>query len=162
MRLIRARATLQGGVPFVVVTEKGPKPDALETFEAEVKFKLKLERCRVQQTGDCWLVFGSTASPISASERKKLRSQGHALEPSVLIGRAGLTANLIDAVGTALERHGLVKVKLTPQSSMNKDEAAVAMAWATGSHLIQRIGKTALLYRADVPLDPPTKRVRRH
>ena len=80
----------------------------------------------------------------------------------ILIGRSGLTRSIVEATLSAVERHGLIKVKLTPQSTEDKDEAAQALAWATGSHLVQRVGKTALLYREDVTLDPPSKRVRRH
>ena len=61
------------------------------------------------------------------------------------------------AAETALQRHGLVKVKLTPQCKLEKGEAARALAWGTGGDLVQRIGKTALLWRRDVPLDPPGK-----
>jgi RNA-binding protein YhbY len=69
---------------------------------------------------------------------------------------------VVEATRTALERHGLIKIKLTPQSTEDKDGAAIALSWATGSHLVQRVGKTALLFREDVELAPPVKKVRRH
>ena len=160
--LVEARRRLPGGVPLVVLVSKGPAKEEQDTYEAGVKRRLKLERCRIEPIGEHWLVVGSTAKGLSSSDRKKLRSEGHGLDPVILIGRSGLTRSIVEATLSAVERHGLIKVKLTPQSTEDKDEAAQALAWATGSHLVQRVGKTALLYREDVTLDPPSKRVRRH
>jgi len=160
--IVRSRKHLTEGCPLVVVLAKGPTNGDEEAFQAETQLRLKLERCRLESAGERCLIFGSTKKGLTSSERKKLRTHGHNLDPVILIGRSGLTKSIVEATRTAVERHGLIKVKLTPQSTEDKDEAAVAIAWATGSHLVQRIGKTALLYRDDVPLDPPNKRVRRH
>ena len=97
-------------------------------------------------------------SPMSNQERKRLRALGHSLEASVLIGRAGLSPELIEATESALMRHGIVKVKLTSSSDLEKGSALSDLAWGAGALLIQRVGKSAVLYRDDVPLDPPTKR----
>ena len=69
--------------------------------------------------------------------------------------RHGLTAEIVAATRSALERHGLVKAKMTPQCELDKEVVARDLAWATGAKLIQRIGKTAILFRPDIKLDPP-------
>jgi RNA-binding protein YhbY len=51
-----------------------------------------------------------------------------------------------------------VKAKLTRACEHEKVAACDDLAWATGAQCIQRVGRTAVLYRADVPLDPPVKR----
>lgn len=86
---------------------------------------------------------------------KELRGLAHNLEASILIGRDGLSEGLVASAREALERHGLIKAKLTPRARLDKDDSAVDLAWATGGQLIQRVGKTAVLFRPDVPLQPP-------
>ena len=104
------------------------------------------------------MMWGLRRRPISGPDRKRLRAIGHGLEATVLIGRAGLSPELADATEQALRRHGLVKVKMTSGSDLDKRQALEDLAWATGAVLIQRVGKSAVLYRDDVPLDPPGKR----
>lgn len=120
--------------------------------------RLRCPRLDAQPFQSMTMLHGAKAQPISNQERKKLRAVGHDLEASVLIGRAGLSEKLIDAAEQALLRHGIVKVKLTSVSDLDKGEALSDLAWATGSSLIHRVGKTAVLYRPDVQLDPPGKR----
>lgn len=104
------------------------------------------------------IMWGQRRAPIPKQERKKLRAMGHGLEPTVLIGRAGLSRELIDATEAALLRHGLIKVKMTSGTDLDKREALEDLAWSAGANLIQRVGKSAVLYRRDVPLEPPAKR----
>jgi len=111
--------------------------------------------------GERWIVGGLRRPDLSRAEVKRLRGLGHALEATVLVGRGGLTEAVVSATRRALERHGLVKTKLTPQASLDKQEAASALAAATGAYLVQRIGKTALLRLPSVPLDLPQPRGRR-
>ncbi len=51
------------------------------------------------------------------------------------------------AVGEALTAHELIKVKLLQSCSLDKDDAAKQMASHHGALLVQRVGRTALLYR---------------
>ena len=62
------------------------------------------------------------------------------------------------AAEAGLLRHGIVKVKLTRACDLEKSQALDDLAWATGAETVQRVGKTAVLYRRDVTLDPPVKR----
>lgn len=89
---------------------------------------------------------------------KELRGVAHGLEPSILIGRDGLSEGLVNSAREALARHGIIKAKLGPRAKLDKDDSAVELAWAAGGQLIQRVGKTAVIYRPDVPLDPPRGR----
>lgn len=89
---------------------------------------------------------------------KELRGLAHNLEASILIGRDGLSEGLVASAREALERHGLVKAKLTPRARLDKQDSAVELAWAAGGQLVQRVGKTAVIFRPDVPLQPPTSR----
>lgn len=121
---------------------------------------LGLGRAHGEAVGDdgTVVVSGPRRAALGTAERKRLRGLGHALEPTVLIGKGGLTPEVFAAARDALARHGILKAKLTPGCDLDKDEVAQELRWATGAQLVQRVGKTALLRRPDVPLDPPVKR----
>jgi RNA-binding protein len=108
--------------------------------------------------GAFWVVSGARRGVPSGHRRKELRRMGHGIEPSVLLGREGLTRKVLTALQDALGRHGLVKLKLTPQCEIDKREAGSIAARATGSVLVQRVGRTALLFLQGVPCDPPVPR----
>lgn len=73
------------------------------------------------------------------------------LEPVVKVGRAGLTAGFFAALEEALERHELVKVKFEHFKEQKK-VLAPELAARTRSHLIQRVGNVAVLYRRKPPV----------
>ena len=86
-------------------------------------------------------------SMMTAAERRQLRAQGHHLKPVVQIGQAGLTEGVILATQVALEQHELLKVSINGESPTERKSGAEALAKATGSHVIQVIGRVILLYR---------------
>lgn len=84
---------------------------------------------------------------LSDTQRKHLRRLGHDRSPVVLIGNAGLGPNLVAEMERALTDHELVKVRARVGDRDLRDELLAALATATGSELIQRIGHVALYYR---------------
>lgn len=99
-----------------------------------------------------------TAKKLSNKQIKHLRGLGHKLSPLVLIGKEGLNDNILQAVETELLNHELIKVKIGTNSSVDKKDAAETVPDSTGSILVQLIGKTLLLYRAN-PKKPKDKRI---
>lgn len=100
----------------------------------------------------------NTLPQLSNKQIKHLRGLGHKLSPLVLIGKEGLSDNILQAVETELDNHELIKVKIGTNSSVDKKNAAETVPEATGSVLVQLIGKTLLLYRAN-PKRPKDKRI---
>jgi RNA-binding protein len=98
-----------------------------------------------------------TAAPaapeLSAGQRRQLRGLAHALRPLIRLGAAGVTAALAAETTRALHDHELIKVKAPGGARGARDELFAALAQATGSALVQRIGNVAVLYRprADLP-----------
>lgn len=84
---------------------------------------------------------------LTGRQKKYLRGLGHHLDHIVIVGREGLTDNLISSCNDAILAHELVKIKLGQNCPLEKKEAAEELAKKTGSLLIQLIGKTVLLYR---------------
>ena len=100
----------------------------------------------------------NTSHKLSNKQIKHLRGLGHKLSPLVLIGKEGLNDNILQAVETELVNHELIKVKIGTNSSVDKKDAAKTLPESTGSVLVQLIGKTLLLYRAN-PKRPKDKRI---
>jgi len=90
-------------------------------------------------------------SPVTPSLTGKqiryLRGLGHPLRPTVMLGRQELSTTVIGALDVVLSAHELVKIKLQEGCLIDRHAAAGQLAEATGSVVVQIIGKTILLYR---------------
>jgi len=98
-------------------------------------------------------------APLPGKQNKFLRSLGHHLTQIVIVGKEGISENLIQSCNEALDAHELIKIKLGQNCPIGKKEAAKELTEMTGSYLIQLIGKTVLLYRPnrDLPRDQAIK-----
>lgn len=90
-------------------------------------------------------------SPIQPDRKqiKYLRSLAHALKPVVRLGQQGLTAAITRELDIALDRHELVKVKLAADGREARDAQLEALNVSVRSVVVQQIGHTATLYRAN-------------
>jgi len=84
---------------------------------------------------------------LTPVERSALRAEAHALKPIVLIGEAGLTANVLKEIELGLDSHGLIKVRV-----FGDDRDARAAMYDTiceqlDAAPVQHIGKLLVLYR---------------
>lgn len=96
--------------------------------------------------------------------KKSLKAQAHHLQPIILMGGKGLTAGLIAATDSALTTHELIKIKLMGEQKSDRLIIAQDICDATHAHLIQVIGRIAIIYRknpdtaARAPATPITQR----
>ena len=84
---------------------------------------------------------------LSERQRKYLRGLGHALNPVLLIGSAGVSPAVIAEAQRALSDHELIKVKFRGAERDARNAGLAELATATDSVLVQRIGHTALYYK---------------
>lgn len=84
---------------------------------------------------------------LSIQERKHLRQIGHALNPVVMLGAQGITDNVVEETLRALNDHELIKVKIAGEDREARVAAIDALAQATKSEVVQKIGKIVLLYK---------------
>lgn len=84
---------------------------------------------------------------ITSKQRSYLKSLAHSLEPSVYLGKGGLTDNIINEVEVNLEARELVKVKLQEGCALDPKEVANQIAERLGAEFVQAIGKKFTLYR---------------
>lgn len=84
---------------------------------------------------------------LTPAERSEFRSTAHGLKPVVLIGEAGLTESVMKEIDTALNSHGLIKIRVFG----DEREARIAMYDTICTTLkaapIQHIGKLLVIYR---------------
>jgi len=90
---------------------------------------------------------------MKGKERAELRADAHHLDPTVHVGKEGLTAALIGSLDDALRTRELVKVKLGKNADVKPKDAAATLASATESEVIQVIGRTATFYREKPDLE---------
>lgn len=84
--------------------------------------------------------------PLTGKAIRHLRGLGHHLDPIVQIGKEGITEALVAATREALAAHELVKVRVGTEAPIDRKEAGVELAAATGAELAQTLGRTLLLY----------------
>lgn len=83
---------------------------------------------------------------LTSSARKNLRSQAHHLKPVVMVGRNGVSEQLIASVNAALKDHELIKVKFLDFKD-EKKEISGEIAVVTKSEVVGIIGNIAIFYR---------------
>lgn len=76
---------------------------------------------------------------------KDVKRVGHALPPTVHVGKEGVTASLIDEVARQVKMRKVVKVRLLPSVEKDRGEVAEELAERSGSVLIEVVGHTVLL-----------------
>jgi RNA-binding protein len=84
---------------------------------------------------------------LTEKQKKHLRKLGHALEPVILTGGAGLTPGVLAELDGALAHHELLKVRVRAGDREARDQMIEAMCTESGAELVQRIGHIALLWR---------------
>ena len=82
---------------------------------------------------------------ITGKQRSYLKKMVHALEPTVYMGKAGLTENVLQEMDDYLRAHELLK--LQDGCVLDSKEAANAAAEELGAEFVQAIGKKFSLYR---------------
>ena len=84
---------------------------------------------------------------ITSKQRSFLRALAHDLEPTVYIGKSGMTENIIKEMETGLEYRELVKVKLQEGCELTPKDAANELAELLKAEFVQAIGRKFTLYR---------------
>lgn len=79
----------------------------------------------------------------------RLKAQANQLSPILNIGKNGVTETLIEELNKQIKANRLVKVRVLKSAEEGKDLNAIAeeIAAATRSTLIEKRGRTVVLYR---------------
>lgn len=106
---------------------------------------------------------------LSATHRRLLRSQAHALRPTVAISRHGLTPTVLQEIERSLDAHELIKIRILDGDREARAQLLVDLCSALAATPVQHIGKVLVVWRkspspANDPhaTPPPQKRPKRH
>lgn len=98
-----------------------------------------------------------TPPELNSAERKRLRGEAMRLKPAVIIGKAGPTKSVIDAVELALSREGLIKLRIEAPDKPTRREWLAQISEATSAAVCGEVGHTASLYRRATVDRKPSK-----
>ncbi len=84
---------------------------------------------------------------LSGKQSRYLRTLAHPLQPIIQIGKGGISDQVIDQIGLALEARELIKISVLNNSLLSVQEAAEAVQVGTKAEIVQTIGRTVIAYR---------------
>lgn len=84
---------------------------------------------------------------LTSKQRAYLRGLANTIEPIFLIGKGGLSDNMLADIDAALEARELIKIKVLNNSMVEPKEASKIIAEKTGADVVQVIGGKFVLYR---------------
>lgn len=99
---------------------------------------------------------------LIGKQKRVLRGIGQRLDPSIFIGKEGVSEATVMAVEEAFRRHELLKVRVLNNAPELRDVISAALTERTGSDIAGAVGHTFLLYRPNPELKhrielPPAK-----
>lgn len=84
---------------------------------------------------------------LSGKQRSYLKKMAHEMDPTVYIGKSGLTENIKKEMLTGFEARELVKVKIQEGCTLEPKEVANQLADELDAEFVQAIGRKFVLYR---------------
>ena len=84
---------------------------------------------------------------LSGKQRSYLKKMAHEMDPTVYIGKYGLTENIKKEMLTGFEARELVKVKIQEGCTLEPKEVANQLADELDAEFVQAIGRKFVLYR---------------
>jgi putative YhbY family RNA-binding protein len=84
---------------------------------------------------------------LTIAHRRELKAQAHALNPVVMIGKTGLSINVIDELDRGLLSHELIKVKVQIDDRTARNALFEEICEQLNAAPVQHIGKIFILYR---------------
>ncbi len=84
---------------------------------------------------------------LTSKQRAELRGQANTLDTILIVGKSGITENLIKQADAALTARELVKGRVLETAMLTPREALDALCEATGAEAVQTVGTKFVLYR---------------
>lgn len=84
--------------------------------------------------------------PLTGALRRYLRGLANPMKPQVVIGKSGLSAQVIDAINEALDSHELIKIRFLEFKDEKKAMSA-EIAKTCRCEMAGMVGHVALFYR---------------
>jgi|SRR5882724_1521697 len=91
---------------------------------------------------------------LSPSRRRELKAQAHALDPVVLVGKAGLSPAVLAEIDCGLKSHELIKVHVNGADRSGREAILEEICRQTEAQAVQHIGKILVLFRENPESSP--------
>lgn len=89
---------------------------------------------------------------LTSKQRAKLRGIANTLEPVIMVGKGGVTDNVVSEVENAFNTRELVKGKVLESALLTAREVCDQLAERTRADGVQAIGSKFVLYRENKDL----------
>lgn len=84
---------------------------------------------------------------LTSKQRAELRSEANTLETTLMVGKGGVTENLLEETARQLEARELVKGRVLETALMSAREVSDALCQALGADGIQCVGSKFVIYK---------------
>lgn len=84
---------------------------------------------------------------LTSKERAELRAQANTLDTTLMVGKDGVTENILTEAKTQLEARELVKGRVLETALLSAREASDAICEAIGAEGVQCIGSKFVIYK---------------
>lgn len=84
---------------------------------------------------------------ITTRQRSSLRAKAHNLTPVVIVGKEGVTEQVLKSVNDVLETRELIKIRLLNNCSVTTREVSAIMCEKLNAEGVQCIGSIVVIYR---------------
>lgn len=97
---------------------------------------------------------------LTVLQRQNLKARAHPLNPTVIIGNAGLTPAVLAEVARALKSHEIIKIRVMSGDREARDAMLQEICEKLGAAPVQHIGKILVVYQPqeNEPEKKPAKR----
>lgn len=84
---------------------------------------------------------------VTDKQKRYLKGLAHSLKPVVMVGNNGLSDSVVAEIENALERHELIKVRVSGQERAERKAMLEDIASRTNADLVLVIGNIGGFYR---------------
>ncbi|MBT4837490.1 MAG: ribosome assembly RNA-binding protein YhbY [Methylococcales bacterium] len=84
---------------------------------------------------------------ISKQQKLHLKKMSHTLKPVVMIGQNGLTNNVLDEISSTIEKHEVIKIKISQADKASSKLIIEKLLGITKATLINHIGHVIVIYK---------------
>ena len=83
-------------------------------------------------------------------DRLNNKANAHKIGVSVLIGKAGLSEKVINEINTQLKAHKLIKIKVSSNDKIYRNQIQQKICKITDSVVINKIGKILVIFKEEL------------
>lgn len=97
---------------------------------------------------------------LTVDQRRNLKARAHPLNPTVIIGNAGLTPAVLEEISRALKSHELIKIRAMHDDRDARSAMLEQICTQLNAAAVQHIGKILVVYQPqpDTPVKKPARR----